>query len=151
MIFLFPLFNQIPIHIVHLEERSGLIRARLTGSSLAKGKILLFLDAHVEVTEGWLEPLVIRVAEDRKRVVAPIIDVISGNIRRALVIFYLDDNFAYVTASDTTWGGFNWHLNFRWYPVPKRELTRRKDRADPIRYNNYSTQYFHIYYLEHQR
>ncbi|UMM25549.1 hypothetical protein L5515_005324 [Caenorhabditis briggsae] len=111
----------IPVHLVHLEERSGLIRARLTGSGMAKGKILLFLDAHVEVTDGWLEPLVHRVAEDRKRVVAPIIDVIS------------DDTFEYVTASETTWGGFNWHLNFRWYAVPKRELNRRgSDRSMPI-------------------
>lgn len=111
----------IPVHLVHLEERSGLIRARLTGSGMAKGKILLFLDAHVEVTDGWLEPLVSRVAEDRKRVVAPIIDVIS------------DETFEYVTASETTWGGFNWHLNFRWYAVPKRELNRRgTDRSMPI-------------------
>ncbi|CAI4228816.1 unnamed protein product [Auanema sp. JU1783] len=111
----------VPVKIVHLPERSGLIRARLTGSGLAKGKILLFLDAHVEVTQGWLEPLVDRVASDRKRVVAPLIDVIS------------DDTFEYVTASDTTWGGFNWHLNFRWYQVPKRELARRNgDRASPI-------------------
>lgn len=64
-------------------------------------QVLLFLDAHVEVSEGWLEPLVERVFTDRKRVVAPIIDVIS------------DETFEYVTASDTTWGGFNWHLNFR--------------------------------------
>lgn len=111
----------IPVHLVHLPERSGLIRARLAGSAMARGKILLFLDAHVEVTIGWLEPLVARVAEDRRRVVAPIIDVIS------------DDSFEYVTASDTTWGGFNWHLNFRWYPVPDREMQRRKwDRSTPI-------------------
>ncbi|VDD86054.1 unnamed protein product [Enterobius vermicularis] len=112
---------QIPVHIVHLPKRSGLIRARLEGSSIAKGKVLLFLDAHVEVTEGWLEPLLYRVAKDRKRVVAPIIDVIS------------DETFEYVTASDTTWGGFNWHLNFRWYPVPSREMERRNhDRSAPI-------------------
>uniref|UniRef100_A0A915DYF9 Ricin B lectin domain-containing protein n=1 Tax=Ditylenchus dipsaci TaxID=166011 RepID=A0A915DYF9_9BILA len=111
----------IPVHLVHLQERSGLIRARLTGSAMAKGKVLLFLDAHVEVTEGWLEPLVERVHADRKRVVAPIIDVIS------------DETFEYVTASDTTWGGFNWHLNFRWYPVPDREMNRRNwDRSLPI-------------------
>ncbi|VDK42396.1 unnamed protein product [Anisakis simplex] len=109
------------VQIVHLKERSGLIRARLEGSRLSKGKILLFLDAHVEVTDGWLEPLISRVASDQKRVVAPIIDVIS------------DDNFEYITASDTTWGGFNWHLNFRWYPVPKREMERRNhDRSSPI-------------------
>ncbi|CAJ0598701.1 unnamed protein product [Cylicocyclus nassatus] len=111
----------IPMRIVHLKKRSGLIRARLTGSGMARGRILLFLDAHVEVTHGWLEPLVDRVVGDRKRVVAPIIDVIS------------DDTFEYVTASETTWGGFNWHLNFRWYPVAKREISRRRGlRASPI-------------------
>lgn len=112
----------IPVHLVHLPERSGLIRARLTGSGMAKGSVLLFLDAHVEVTPGWLPPLLARVKEDRKRVVAPIIDVIS------------DDDFSYVTASDSTWGGFNWHLNFRWYNVPKRESQRRgSDKSVPIR------------------
>jgi polypeptide N-acetylgalactosaminyltransferase len=38
----------------------------------------------------------------RKTVVCPIIDVIS------------DETFEYITASDMTWGGFNWKLNFRW-------------------------------------
>ncbi|KAK5980352.1 hypothetical protein GCK32_004653 [Trichostrongylus colubriformis] len=47
--------------------------------------------------------------------------------------FPVHDSFEYITASDTTWGGFNWHLNFRWYPVPKREMVRRKhDRSSPI-------------------
>lgn len=112
----------VPMHLVHLAERSGLIRARLKGSDMAKGKVLLFLDAHVEVTKGWLEPLLERVSLDRKTVVAPIIDVIS------------DDNFEYVTASDQTLGGFNWQLNFRWYSVSEREMKRRNnDRSSPIR------------------
>lgn len=111
----------IPVHIVHLPNRVGLIRARLEGAALAKAPILLFLDAHIEVTKGWLPPLIARVHEDRKRIVAPIIDVIS------------DDTFAYSTASDTTWGGFNWHLSFRWYTVPEREQARRNhDHSTPI-------------------
>ena len=86
------------------------------------GEVLLFLDAHIETTEGWLEPLVTRIAEDKKRVVCPIIDVIS------------DDTFEYITASDMTWGGFNWKLNFRWYTAPNRELVRRNhDRTQPLR------------------
>ena len=37
-------------------------------------------------------------------------------------------------ASDMTWGGFNWRLNFRWYRVPQRELDRRNgDRSQPVR------------------
>ena len=76
---------------------------RLIGAKEVKGKTITFLDAHCECTEGWLEPLLNEIALNRKAVVCPIIDVIS------------DDTFEYVTASDMTWGGFNWKLNFRWY------------------------------------
>lgn len=63
-----------------------------------------------------------RIANDRTTVVCPIIDVIS------------DDTFEYVTASDQTWGGFNWKLNFRWYRVPQREMERRhNDKTAPLR------------------
>ena len=59
----------------------------------------------------------------RRSVVSPIIDVIS------------DETFEYITGSDMTWGGFNWKLNFRWYPVPQRELDRRHgDRSLPLRF-----------------
>jgi polypeptide N-acetylgalactosaminyltransferase len=60
--------------------------------------------------------------DSRKTVVCPIIDVIS------------DDTFEYMAGSDMTYGGFNWKLNFRWYPVPQREMDRRKgDRTLPVR------------------
>ena len=88
---------------------------------LVAGDVLLFLDAHIETTEGWLEPLLTRIAGNKKRVVCPIIDVIS------------DDTFEYITASDMTWGGFNWKLNFRWYTAPNREMVRRNhDRTQPL-------------------
>ena len=79
--------------------------SRLIGAKEVKGKTITFLDAHCECTEGWLEPLLNEIALNRKAVVCPIIDVIS------------DDTFEYVTASDMTWGGFNWKLNFRWYEI----------------------------------
>ena len=92
----------VPVKVLRTGSRSGLIRARLIGAATVKGQVITFLDAHVECTEGWLEPLLARIAEDRTRVVCPIIDVIS------------DETFEYVSASDMTWGGFNWKLNFRW-------------------------------------
>ena len=46
-------------------KRSGLIRARLLGAKEVKGQVITFLDAHCECTEGWLEPLLARVAENR--------------------------------------------------------------------------------------
>ncbi|XP_039191347.1 polypeptide N-acetylgalactosaminyltransferase 13 isoform X1 [Crotalus tigris] len=113
---------QVPVKIIRMEQRSGLIRARLRGAAASKGQVITFLDAHCECTTGWLEPLLARIKEDRKIVVCPIIDVIS------------DDTFEYMAGSDMTYGGFNWKLNFRWYPVPQREMDRRKgDRTLPVR------------------
>lgn len=112
----------VPVHVIRTGSRIGLIRARLKGAYVAKGKVITFLDAHCECTEGWLEPLLSEIHNDRTSVVCPIIDVIS------------DDTFEYITGSDMTWGGFNWKLNFRWYQVPQRELDRRGgDRSMPTR------------------
>ncbi|ELK28470.1 Polypeptide N-acetylgalactosaminyltransferase 1 [Myotis davidii] len=113
---------KVPVHVIRMEQRSGLIRARLKGAAVSKGQVITFLDAHCECTVGWLEPLLARIKQDRKTVVCPIIDVIS------------DDTFEYMAGSDMTYGGFNWKLNFRWYPVPQREMDRRKgDRTLPVR------------------
>ncbi|BFY99015.1 hypothetical protein BsWGS_02056 [Bradybaena similaris] len=110
------------VHVLRTGERIGLIRARLKGAHISKGQVITFLDAHCECTEGWLEPLLSEIHNDRTAVVCPIIDVIS------------DDTFEYITGSDMTWGGFNWKLNFRWYQVPQRELDRRGgDRSLPTR------------------
>ena len=110
-----------PVRVFRTGVRSGLIRARLLGAKHAKGSIITFLDAHCECTEGWLEPLLAEIAKNRKAVVCPVIDVIS------------DETFEYITASDMTWGGFNWKLNFRWYRVPQREMDRRNgDRSEPL-------------------
>ncbi|XP_034188292.1 polypeptide N-acetylgalactosaminyltransferase 5 isoform X1 [Osmia lignaria lignaria] len=112
----------VPTYVYRTEKRSGLIRARLLGAKHVKGQVITFLDAHCECTEGWLEPLLSRIAENRSTVVCPIIDVIS------------DDTFEYIPASDMTWGGFNWKLNFRWYRVAQREMDRRLgDRTAPLR------------------
>ena len=86
----------------HLIKFQIVFFLRLLGAKHVKGSVITFLDAHCECTEGWLEPLLAEIAKNRKSVVCPIIDVIS------------DDTFEYVTASDMTWGGFNWKLNFRW-------------------------------------
>ncbi|KAA0703319.1 Polypeptide N-acetylgalactosaminyltransferase 1 [Triplophysa tibetana] len=113
---------EVPVRVIRMEQRSGLIRARLKGASISTGQVITFLDAHCECTTGWLEPLLARIRLDKRTVVCPIIDVIS------------DDTFEYMAGSDMTYGGFNWKLNFRWYPVPQREMDRRKgDRTLPVR------------------
>lgn len=113
-----PVFTQ----VVRMQNRSGLMRARLKGAELARGEVIIFLDAHCECTTGWIEPLLHEIKVDRRSVVCPVIDVIS------------DRNFEYKTGSDLIWGGFNWRLNFRWYRISKEEELRRGgDTTLPMR------------------
>lgn len=56
-----------------MKERGGLIRARLAGAEQATGSVLVFLDAHCEVSPGWLTPMLAEIANDRTRVIVPVI------------------------------------------------------------------------------
>ncbi|RWS25835.1 polypeptide N-acetylgalactosaminyltransferase 13-like protein, partial [Leptotrombidium deliense] len=110
------------VRILRQGHRLGLIQARLLGVSQAKGDVIVFLDSHIECNEGWLEPLLARIVEDRSRVVAPIIDVIDVN------------DFRVMHATPDIWGGFDWKISFRWNAVPLREMLRiNYDRTEPLR------------------
>lgn len=91
----------IPTKLVRLKTREGLVAARLLGAEIATGQTLTFLDSHCECTPGWLEPLLHRVMQNRKKVVCPVIDIIS------------DDNFGYIKSFEFHEGAFNWELIFR--------------------------------------
>ena len=45
------------VKIIRSGVRFGLIRARLLGYQYATASIITFLDAHIEVTRGWLVKL----------------------------------------------------------------------------------------------
>ncbi|BFZ07540.1 hypothetical protein BsWGS_10579 [Bradybaena similaris] len=108
--------------VLRNDRRQGLIRSRVKGAEAAKGKVLTFLDSHCECNENWLEPLLERVAENRKNVVSPIIDVISM------------DNFDYIGASADLKGGFDWNLVFKWdYMSPEERNRRRHEPVSPIK------------------
>nr|XP_002737638.1 PREDICTED: polypeptide N-acetylgalactosaminyltransferase 1-like [Saccoglossus kowalevskii] len=111
----------VPVHVERMEVRSGLIRSRLRGGSVAKGDVLTYLDSHCECTEGWLEPLVSRIGDDRKTRVQPIIDIID------------DRSFAYIGASESNSGGFTWQLQHQWVRIPEYEQNRRVSEYDNIR------------------
>lgn len=56
----------------------------------------------MECSEGWLEPLLARIASDRSVIAVPVIDIISSA------------NMGYIY-SVTRIHGFRWSLIFDWY------------------------------------
>ncbi|XP_072179321.1 polypeptide N-acetylgalactosaminyltransferase 1-like [Diadema setosum] len=108
----------VPVRVERMGVRSGLIQARMRGARVAKGQVLTFLDSHCEVTVGWLEPLLARIAEDRSNVVTPVVDVIN------------DETLAYEGDGEIPFVGvFDWRLTFTWQAVQKRDLALIK--GDP--------------------
>lgn len=112
------------VKVVRATKREGLIRARLLGAQASTAPVLTFLDSHCECAEGWLEPLLTRIYEDKTAVVCPVIDVISD---KTFEYHYKGD------ASAISVGGFDWNLQFNWHSVPDREKKRRKHAYDPLR------------------
>ena len=67
-----------------------------------QGSVLTFIDAHMECTEGWLPPILSRIASDRFVVAVPFLDFISTN------------NMAYEPFNPTLINGLHWYLIFDW-------------------------------------
>jgi polypeptide N-acetylgalactosaminyltransferase len=98
--------RNIKVKLIRNEHREGLIRSRVYGARQAKADILIFLDSHIEVNTGWIEPLLYRIKENRNVLAMPVIDIINA------------DTFAY-SSSPLVKGGFNWGLHFLWDNLKK--------------------------------
>ena len=72
------LVAQIPkLRLLRLQFRQGLVRTRMAGIEAAEADVLTFLDSHIEATDGWLEPLLDRVARNYRTVACPVIEAID--------------------------------------------------------------------------
>eukprot|EP00795_Rhopilema_esculentum_P014779 gene14779-5885_t len=110
------------VKLIRSPRRVGLTQARLIGADNAVGDVLVFLDSHCEATDGWLEPLLGRIKENKKIAVVPDIEVIA----------WRDFEYSKDKGSDNR-GIFSWELMFNWGPLPDSEKMRRKTSIDPIR------------------
>lgn len=111
---------QIPkVRILRTKKREGLIRTRLLGAAAAKGEVITFLDSHCEANINWLPPLLDRIAQNRKTIVCPMIDVIDH------------DNFGYETqAGDAMRGAFDWEMYYKRIPIPPQ--LQKSDPSEPF-------------------
>ncbi|KAM4725110.1 LOW QUALITY PROTEIN: polypeptide N-acetylgalactosaminyltransferase 15-like [Anableps anableps] len=82
------------------------VTCRTVGAAHAIGEVLVFMD-HCECQKGWLEPLLERVAQDRSRVVSPIMDIIVWQ------------TFQYNATQWSVRGVFDWRLDFHWESNPQ--------------------------------
>ena len=95
-----------------MQSRQGLMATRTEGAREASGDVVTFLDSHIEVNQGWVEPLLARIKEDRRHVVMPIIDSIDP------------DSLQYrMGGLDIL--GFSWSLG-------QKGTSRRRSRFEPM-------------------
>ncbi|CAH2096412.1 unnamed protein product [Euphydryas editha] len=115
--------NFTQIKLIRTKKREGLIRARIIGTKQIITPVAVFLDSHCECTEGWLEPLIERIAENPKNVVSPVIDHIDTS------------TFEYISQDpkDIQIGGFDWSLKFIWRPIPHYLKIERQNLMAPIK------------------
>lgn len=89
--------------ILRHDSREGLIRSKSHGAEIAKGDLIIFLDAHVKPEKDWLKPLFRHTNENWKRVVVPVIPILNGE----------------TWTVDSTAVGFkmmfDWALGFNWF------------------------------------
>lgn len=82
------------VKLVRNSERMGLINSRTRGAEAANGEVVVFLDAHCEVSYNWLTPLLAPIAKNSKTLTVPIIDGIdSKNFKYRPVYARADQHF----------------------------------------------------------
>ncbi|XP_032894736.1 polypeptide N-acetylgalactosaminyltransferase 18 isoform X2 [Amblyraja radiata] len=107
------------IQVVRHTKQEGLIRSRISGWRAASAPVVALFDAHVEFSDQWVEPILSRIKEDRRRIISPSFD----NIKY--------DNFE-VQEYSLSAQGFDWELWCR-YLNPPREWWALENATAPIR------------------
>ncbi|CDQ77402.1 unnamed protein product [Oncorhynchus mykiss] len=107
------------IKLVRHDKQEGLIRSRVSGWRAASAPVVALFDAHVEFNIGWAEPILLRIKEDRTRIISPSFDNIKYDT------FEIEE---YPLSAQ----GFDWELWCRYLNPPKTWWTQHNTTA-PIR------------------
>ncbi|XP_064636941.1 putative polypeptide N-acetylgalactosaminyltransferase 10 isoform X2 [Lineus longissimus] len=98
------------VKVLRAKKREGLIRTRLLGAKAATGQVLIFLDSHCEPNINFLPPLLDPIAQDRRTVVCPFIDVIDY------------ETFQYRAQDEGARGAFDWEFFYKRLPLLQEDL-----------------------------
>ena len=116
------LVSQTPkLRLVRLDSRQGLVRTRMAGIRAARAEVLTFLDSHIEATDGWLEPLLDRIARNYRTVASPVIETIDAK------------TFQYKFVTADLMGTFNWKLEFDWTQISEQQLAGMEHQWAPYK------------------
>jgi len=87
------------VTVLALPQRQGLIRAKMHGVRLARGPVIVFMEAHCIVNRKWLQPLLQRVRLNPKTLAMPALDAIP------------QDNWRLYNKMPSGHWRFEWNLN----------------------------------------
>ncbi|XP_075910473.1 polypeptide N-acetylgalactosaminyltransferase 18-like [Petromyzon marinus] len=112
-------YEHVSIRLVRHAARRGLSASRVTGIRAASGPVVAVMDAHVEFPVGWAEPILGRLAANRRLLLSPVFDNTHYDSLRV----------QHYTANAQA---FNWEL---WcaYLKPPADWVSKGDPTAPIR------------------
>lgn len=116
-------FEKFPkVKILRAPVRQGIILNRMLGATNAKGPVLVFLDSHVDVMHGWLEPVLDRFKYESELLVT---------------MWYLTmdrNNLKFDVYEETQpyWiCGFSWNMDFRFISIKSYEGDNKTPIFEP--------------------
>lgn len=92
----------------------------MLGASHIRGDVVIVLDSHCEVNQGWLPPLLEPITLDEHVVTCPIIDSIDH------------ETFAYRAMGSYIRGTFNWRFDYKEREITTKQRKRRKDATEEV-------------------
>ncbi|XP_046573089.1 probable N-acetylgalactosaminyltransferase 9 [Haliotis rubra] len=110
-----------PVRVISHNALHGLYEARSQGAEEARGDVLVFLDPHCEVGDGWLEPLLQAIGHHPNIVAVPVEDKIAT------------DTLAHTESPTERTGGIFWKIAMSWRPLSEAEKKARRSPTEPIK------------------
>ena len=119
--------QRMPLRHLRNPEKLGIAGSRLRGIQEARGDVVVILDSHMEVSVGWLEPL-LNILETRLGAVAvPVLHMIQESQYKQLGTRLCDP---YIVQPQRGWGHIIMHWNWKkedpprevWEPIPSASL-----------------------------